>query len=102
MARLFISQPMNGKTNEEIKAVRERAIESVTHFLDEEVEVIDSFFEDAPHDAKPLWYLAKSIELMSTATVVYFAKGWEEARGCKIEHECAVEYGLAIIESYVE
>lgn len=100
MKKLFISQPMNGKTNEEIEAVREKAIKSASHFLGEEVEVIDSFFKDAPHNAKPLWFLGKSIELLSTADVVYFAKGWEDARGCKIEHECAIEYGIAFIEDY--
>lgn len=104
MKKLFISQPMRGKTNEEILAVRERAIESAERNLGEKVEVIDSFFKDAPVDANPLWYLAKSLELLSTADVVYFAKGWEEARGCRIENACAIEYGLEcgidIIEDY--
>lgn len=103
MARLFISQPMKGKTNEEIKAVREMAIESAKRELGEDVEVIDSFFENAPHDAKPLWFLGKSLELLSTADVAYFAKGWEEARGCRIENACAVEYGIeTIIEDYTK
>lgn len=101
MKKLFISQPMNGKTNEEILAVREQAIESAERNLGEKVEVIDSFFKDAPVDANPLWYLAKSLELMSTADVVYFAKDWEKYRGCKIENECAVEYGIElVIEDY--
>ena len=60
---------------------------------------IDSFFEKAPVGAKPLWFLGKSIELLSDADVVYFASGWENARGCRIEHECAVEYGVDIIET---
>ena len=77
MVRLFISQPMKGKTNEEIKAVREKAIESAKRELGEDVEVIDSFFENAPADARPLWFLGKSLELLSTADVAYFAKGWE-------------------------
>lgn len=100
MKKLFISQPMRGKTNEEILAVRERAIESAKRNIGEEVEVIDSFFKDAPTDANPLWYLAKSIELLSTADVAYFAKGWEEARGCRIENTCAIEYGIDVIEDY--
>ena len=67
MKKLFISQPMNGKTNEEIETVRERAIASATDMLGEPVEVIDSFFKDAPHDARPLWFLGKSLELLATA-----------------------------------
>ena len=100
MKKLFISQPMNGKTDEEILAVREQAIKSATDLLGEEVEVIDSFFQNAPTDARPLWFLGKSLELLSTADVVYFAKDWENYRGCKIENICAIEYGITVIEDY--
>lgn len=100
MKKLFISQPMKGKTDEEILAVRNKAIASAEKHLGEKVEVIDSFFQSAPADAKPLWFLGKSIELLSNADVAYFAKGWDEARGCKIEHECALQYGIDIIEDY--
>lgn len=97
MKKLFISQPMKDKTDEEILEVREQVIKLATEFLGEEVEVIDSFFKNAPIDARPLWFLGKSLELLSTADAVYFAKGWENYRGCKIEHECAVAYGIEII-----
>lgn len=100
MKKLFISQPMKDKTDEEILAVRERAIQSATDMLGEPVEVIDSFFQDAPHDARPLWFLGKSLELLSTADVAYFAKGWEDYRGCRIENTCAIEYGIDVIEDY--
>ena len=101
MKRLFISQPMRGKTDEEILAVRAKAIESAERNIGEKVDVIDSFFQNAPADANPLWYLAKSLELMSTADVVYFAKDWEKYRGCRIENTCAVEYGIElVIEDY--
>ena len=101
MKKLFISQPRRGKTNEEILVERKKAIESAERNLGEPVEVIDSFFKDAPVDAKPLWYLGKSLELLSNADVVYFVKGWEEARGCRIENQCALEYGIElIIEDY--
>lgn len=98
MKKLFISQVMRGKTDKEILAEREKAIKEAEKIIGEPVEVIDSFFQSAPVDAKPLWFLGKSIELLSTADVVYFAPGWEEARGCRIEHECAKEYGIDRIE----
>lgn len=100
MVRLFISQPMRGKTDEEIIVTREKAIESARKHFSEPVEVIDSFFQGAPADAKPLWYLAKSLELLSTADVAYFAKDWEKYRGCRIENTCAIEYGIDVIEDY--
>lgn len=98
MKKLFISQPMKGKTNEEIEVERAKAIEEAKAVLKEDVEVIDSFFRGAPVDAKPLWFLGKSIELLSQADIVYFAKDWNKYRGCKIEHMCAIEYDLNIIE----
>lgn len=103
MKRLFISQPMKGKTDEEILKARKEAIESAEEHLGEPVEVIDSFFQSAPADARPLWFLGKSLELLSTADVAYFAKGWEAARGCRIENTCAIEYGIdVVIEDYKE
>lgn len=98
MKKLFISQPMKGKTDEEILAVREKAIKAAEKLIGEPVEVIDSFFRSAPVDAKPLWFLGKSLELLSTADVAYFAPGWNDFRGCKIEHTCAVEYNIDRIE----
>ena len=104
MKKLFISQPMKGKTDEEILKEREKAIASAKrNFVeDEEIEVIDSFFQSAPADARPLWFLGKSLELLSTADIVYFAKGWENARGCRIENTVEIRYGIDVIEDYTE
>lgn len=98
MKKLFISQPMRGKTDEEILRERNEAIAITKDIMDDDIEVIDSFFQNAPAEAKPLWFLGKSIELLSSADVVYFCDGWSNARGCRIEHECAKEYGINIIE----
>ena len=98
------SKPMNVRaydntgTDEEIKETRKKAIEYAELLLGDKVEVIESFFEGAPAEAKPLWFLGKSIELLSQADVVYFVKGWDKARGCKIEHQCAVAYDIKRIE----
>ena len=97
MLRVFISHPMNGKTDKEIEEERLSIVSKLSEIVDEPFEVIDSFFKSAPHDAKPLWFLGKSIELLSTADLAYFAKGWETARGCIIEHSCAVAYMVETI-----
>lgn len=96
--KVFISQPMRGKSDEDILSERKLMIEKVEKSATEKPEVIDSFFQNAPAEANPLWFLGKSIELLSTADVAVFAKGWEDARGCHIEHECCVQYGIKIIE----
>lgn len=97
MKKLFISQPMADKSDEDILWERQEALLQVAADLGEGVELIDSFFQHAPHDARPLWFLGKSLELLAGADIVYFVPGWEKARGCRIEHECAVQYGLRII-----
>lgn len=98
MKKIFISQPMKDKTDEQILKERERAVSVVKEkFNGEDVEIIDSFFQSAPHDAKPLWFLGKSLELLADADVAYFAPGWNDARGCIIEHDCAIAYGIKSI-----
>lgn len=97
MKKLFISQPMKDKTDDEIKREREKALTLAKESVGDDVELIDSFFENAPHGARPLWYLGESLKLLATADIVFFADGWEKARGCKIEHECAEQYGITII-----
>lgn len=96
--KLFISQPMKDKTNEEIEKERALVVETMKKYYDGkvEIEVIDSFFKDAPHDTKPLWFLSKSIELLATADIVYFCKDWYKYRGCQIEFECCKAYGKTV------
>ena len=97
MVRLFISQPMRGKSDEEIVAEREYAKLAASRVLKDEVEVIDSFFQDG--DRKPLEYLAESLKLLANADWVWFCDGWDEARGCKVENTCAREYGIGILHA---
>ena len=98
MKKLFISPPMRGKTDEEILAERADAVQAAQDALGEEVEVIDSFFgtSDMSH---ALEYLGESLKLLAKADIAYFAPGWRDARGCKIEHACADAYGIHHIEA---
>lgn len=102
--KAMLSQPMAGKTDDEIINTRERA---VAYLESKGYEVVNTLFTDEWYSTKsmiergvaqiPLCFLAKSLENMSLCHVVYFCKGWENARGCKIEHDTAVAYGLEII-----
>ncbi|MCR5835973.1 MAG: hypothetical protein K6G88_05680 [Lachnospiraceae bacterium] len=97
--KYFISQPMKDKAQEEIKEQREQIIAAIKE-EDEEAVIIDSFFEDydPQNGCIPLKYLSKSLELLADADILYCAKGWEEARGCKIEHDCALAYEITVVE----
>lgn len=104
MMKAILSQPMAGKSEEEIKTTREKAIEVLK---DKEYEVVNTLFTDEWYSSDkmkergvvqiPLCFLAKSLENMSLCHAAYFCKGWEQARGCRIEHDAAVAYGLTIL-----
>lgn len=102
--KAMISQPMAGKTPEDIVETRNRALK----FLEERgFEVVNTLFTDKWYSDsamknrgvvnKPLCYLAKSLENMSLCDVAYFCKDWERARGCRIEQEAAKAYGLIVM-----
>lgn len=102
--KAMLSQPMTGKTEAEIKATREKAIA----VLEERgYRVVNTLFTDEWYSPEkmqergvvqiPLCFLAKSLENMSLCHAAYFCKGWETARGCRIEHEAAKAYGLEIL-----
>lgn len=102
--KAMLSQPMAGKTDEEIIATREKAIEVLKSKGYEIVNTLftDEWYSNGSMKARgvvqiPLCFLAKSLENMSLCHAAYFCKGWEKARGCRIEHEAAVAYGLEII-----
>lgn len=102
--KAMLSQPMAGKSDEEITATRERAVAALEGMG---YEVVNTLFTDEWYSKEsmekrgvvqiPLCFLAKSLENMSLCHVAYFCKGWENARGCKIEHEAAKAYGLEIL-----
>lgn len=99
MKKLFISQPMRGLTDEEILKAREDIRLKAEKIIGEPVQLLESFFEGfKPIGNIPVSYLGKSISLLAEADVVYFGEGWQDARGCKIEHEVAVQYGIDRIE----
>ena len=90
--KVMISQPMRGKTKEEILAVRNYIKEVL---VGSDFEVINTLFDFG--DKPAIFYLAKSIEAMVEDDVVIFAPDWEQARGCRIEFELAKAYGKQII-----
>lgn len=104
MAKAMISQPMAGKTEKEIVETRENAI---TFLKERGYDIVNTLFTDDWYSDKamqergvvqiPLCFLAKSLENMSKCHAAYFCKGWQTARGCRIEHEAAKAYGIAII-----
>ena len=94
--KIMISQPMKGKSNEEIRKEREELVKKLEA---KGYEVVDTVFtEETPKECdRALYFLAKSIEAMAEVDGVVFMKGWHEARGCKVEHKIAVAYGKFVM-----
>lgn len=102
--RAMISQPMAGKTDEEIAEARDKARAKLHEMGYEFVNTMftDEWYSEAAMEERgvvqvPLCYLAKSLESMSLCHAAYFCKGWENARGCRIEHDAAIAYGLEVL-----
>lgn len=104
MKKAMISQPMAGKTDEQIVSTREKALATLENLG---YTIVNTLFTDEWYSSEamkergvvqiPLCFMAKGMENMSKCHAVYFCSGWENARGCRIEHEAAVAYGLEII-----
>ncbi len=92
--KIMISQPMRGKTNEQI---REERAELVKRLEEQGHEVVDTVFENAPaNEDVAIYCLSQSIRYIGKVDAVVFMPGWEDARGCRIEYQVACEYGKFI------
>jgi hypothetical protein len=91
---------MKDKTETEIREAREPIIKLLRDYG---YEVVNTVFNDWPTEGLPkypnvpLKYLARCLDLMAEVDLVYFMPGWENARGCRIEHEVCQEYGIEAV-----
>ncbi|EXM38541.1 hypothetical protein RASY3_14560 [Ruminococcus albus SY3] len=94
--KVFISQPMSGRTADEI--VEERAMmirrisQKYSYLLP--LQIVDSFNPKALNDGNPIEELGKCISLMHDADYVVFANNWDKSKGCRTENFVATEYGI--------
>lgn len=96
MKKLFISVPMKGRTEEEIKASIQKMKKIAEIYEGEELELIDSYIEDnPPKDSKEaVWYLGESLKKLAQADVfigICESYDWD---GCQIERATAEKYGI--------
>ena len=98
MKKLFISCPMKGLTDEMIKANREKMHKIAEIVFDKKLEVIQSYIPpEAPEGTMtPLWYLGRSIQMMSEADYYIGVNSFYRSRhnGCEIENTIAHMYGI--------
>ena len=99
MKKLFISVPMKGRTDDAIKASMEKMHKIAEATVGEELEVIPNYIEDnPPKDAKEaVWYLGRSIQMLSEADYMACVDDMWEYKGCLTERDVAERYGIPMI-----
>lgn len=96
MKKLFISCPMKGRTEEDIRKSMHRMHKMAEAAFDQELEVIPSYIEDHPPEnaSQAVWYLGQSISLMAKADY-FIGVHWDaDFTGCNIEADVATHYGI--------
>ena len=96
MKKVFVSMPMRGKGKEEIAKEQERVLKLALGVLGIEGELAKSYLGEGHVNHTPLENMGESLKRMSGVDLVVFAKGWENARGCCIEHTCAQKFGILL------
>lgn len=96
MKKLFVSVPMRGRTEEEIKASIQKMKKIAEIYEGEELELIDSYIEDnPPKDSKEaVWYLGESLKKLAQADVFIGIDEAYDWNSCNIERDTAQRYGV--------
>lgn len=106
MKKLFVSVPMKGRTEEEIKASIQKMKQIAEIYEGEELELIDSYIEGNPPKGnnEAIFYLGESLKKMAQADVFVGICESYEWSDCRIENITAESYGIksyAIPAKYV-
>ena len=99
--KVFVSQPMRGYSEAEIESAREEALQALAAHLGVPRDELSDIPKGSPERVNvlsPVECLGASVKSMARADYAVFAKGWDDARGCRVEHLIAVEYGIPRLE----
>lgn len=94
MKKIFVSVPMKGRTEDEIKASIQKMKKIAEIYEGEELELIDSYIDDNPpkENNEGVWYLAESLKKLAQADVFMGICESYDWIGCQIERETAERY----------
>lgn len=97
---VFISVPMHGRSDDEAWADIKEAFAKIQKIFPDQKELIitHNLCAVGHVDSGRLFYLGSAIQAMDHCDVVYFCKGWENAKGCQVEHYICELYGIQRIE----
>ena len=97
-----ISQPMKGIDPEKVKLQREKAEAAVKLAGYEPIDNIyrDDFNYGGADETvinPALWHMGLALARLSRAHAIYMCEGWGAARGCRMEHQAAVAFGVDVL-----
>ena len=97
--KVFVSTGFTKRSEQEVRADLDRARQwtcrryadgiCVHNYECEEPKVIKNF--------NRVWYLGKAIETLADCDLVYFCKGWENHKGCRIEYDVCKLYMIPMV-----
>lgn len=97
-----ISQPMKGIDPNKVTSQREKAEAAVRAAGYEPIDTV--YEEDFEYDVDnndvvnpALWHMGLALARLSKAHVIYMCDGWDTTRGCRMEHQAAVAFGVDIM-----
>lgn len=105
--KIFISMGMKSKSTEQVRQEMNKVFVEIQKDLPNVV-LIDSVIDNADKEIAikgnsiSIWYLGKSLELMSEANLVFFINDWENYKGCKIERMVAEKYGKLCVNKVIK
>lgn len=96
--RVFISLGLHNKSEDEVKATLKKSVEDISSIIGDDFIVVHNADCDGPENVGRLYYLGEAIKQMDRCDAIYFADGWKDHKGCRVEYQVAREYGIKIIK----
>jgi len=94
--KIMLSSPMKDKTDKEISDERNEMANLLFDYYDDNCEIMSTIIEN--HNEKSaLECFSESILFMSMADVLAMGFGWENVRGCNLEHDIALAYDVPVV-----
>lgn len=97
-----ISQPMKGIDPDKVTSQRKKAEAAVRAAGYEPIDTV--YEEDFKYDVDnndvvnpALWHMGLALMRLSKAHAIYMCNGWDTTRGCRMEHQAAVAFGVDIM-----
>lgn len=98
-----ISQAMKGIDSSKIRLQREKAEATVRAAGYEPIDTVyeEDYFDDGVSGVDvvnpALWHMGLALARLSKAHAIYMCDGWGAARGCRMEHQAAVAFGVDVM-----